>query len=51
MDTFIEVLGTELWPDKEKWKGKIMFLETSEVDMSEYQISLDIKKFHGTRSF
>ena len=33
LDTFIEILGTELWPDKEKWQGKIMFLETSEVDM------------------
>lgn len=45
MDTFIEVLGTELWPDKEKWKGKIMFLETSEVDMSEYQLAWILRNF------
>lgn len=45
LDTFIEVLGTELWPDKEKWKGKIMFLETSEVDMSEYQLAWILRNF------
>ncbi len=45
MDTFIEVLGTELWPDKEKWKGKIMFLETSEVDMSAYQLAWILRNF------
>ena len=34
LDVFIELLGTELWPSKEDWAGKIMFLETSEEDMS-----------------
>ncbi len=34
LDVFIELLGTELWPSKEDWDGKIMFLETSEEDMS-----------------
>ena len=34
LDVFIELLGTELWPSREEWKGKIMFLETSEEDMS-----------------
>ena len=34
LDVFIELLGTELWPTKDEWRGKIMFLETSEEDMS-----------------
>ncbi len=34
LDVFIELLGTELWPSKKDWTGKIMFLETSEEDMS-----------------
>lgn len=34
IDVFVEVMGTEIWPSKEEWKGKIMFLETSEEDMS-----------------
>lgn len=34
LDVFIELLGTALWPDVEQWRGKIMFLETSEEDMS-----------------
>lgn len=34
LDVFIELLGTELWPSLEEWKGKILFLETSEMDMS-----------------
>lgn len=34
LDVFIELLGTKLWPSVDEWKGKIMFLETSEEDMS-----------------
>lgn len=34
VDVFIELLGTCLWPDQEEWAGKILFLETSEEDMS-----------------
>ena len=34
LDVFIEVMGTSIWPTKEQWRGKIMFLETSEEDMS-----------------
>lgn len=33
LDVFIELLGTSLWPSKNEWEGKIMFLETSEDDM------------------
>lgn len=34
LDVFIELLGTSIWPSKEEWTGKILFLETSEEDMS-----------------
>lgn len=34
VDVFVELLGTPVWPAKEEWRGKIMFLETSEADMS-----------------
>ena len=34
LDVFIELTGTCLWPDKEQWRGKLLFLETSEEDMS-----------------
>lgn len=34
LDTFIELIGTSLWPSLDEWKGKILFLETSEADMS-----------------
>lgn len=34
VDVFIELMGTSIWPTKEAWKDKIMFLETSEEDMS-----------------
>ena len=33
IDVFPELLGTALWPDKREWEGKLLFLETSEVDM------------------
>ena len=34
IDVFPEVVGTAVWPSKEEWTGKIMFLETSEDDPS-----------------
>lgn len=33
-DVFIELLGTILWPSPDDWAGKILFVETSEEDMS-----------------
>ena len=32
-DVFPELLGTVLWPTLEDWKGKLLLLETSEMDM------------------
>ena len=34
VDVFIELLGTPIWPALDEWKDKILFLETSEEDMS-----------------
>lgn len=34
LDVFIELFGTSIWPSIDTWKDKIMFLETSEEDMS-----------------
>ena len=34
LDVFIELTGTPIWPSLDAWRGKLLFLETSEVDMS-----------------
>ena len=34
LDVFIELTGTLIWPSLDAWRGKLLFLETSEVDMS-----------------
>lgn len=34
LDVFSDIMDTEIWPTKEEWKGKILFAETSEEDMS-----------------
>ena len=33
IDVFPQLWGTSLWPDLNAWRGKLLFLETSEVDM------------------
>lgn len=34
LDVFIELTGTAVWPTLDEWRGKLLFVETSEVDMS-----------------
>ncbi len=34
VDVFIDTIGTPIWPTLADWKGKLLFLETSEEDMS-----------------
>ena len=34
IDVFPEIIGTVLWPAREDWVGKLLLLETSEVDLS-----------------
>lgn len=33
IDVFPEIIGTSLWPSLDEWRGKLLFLETSEEDM------------------
>ncbi len=33
LDVFVELMATPLWPEPEEWEGKLLLLETSEVDM------------------
>lgn len=39
LDVFIELLGTSLWPSLEQWRGKLLFVETSEMDMPDYLLT------------
>lgn len=45
LDVFIEVLGTSIWPSKDEWKDKIMFLETSEEDMPPEYLAWYLRNF------
>ena len=38
IDVFPELLGTSLWPTREEWEGKLLFLETSEEDMPPHML-------------
>lgn len=33
IDVFPEIIGTSLWPSLDEWRGKLLFLETSQEDM------------------
>ena len=47
IDVFPELLGTSLWPSLDEWKGKILLLETSEVDMHEVMLSWFLRNLHA----
>jgi len=34
IDVFPEIVGTAVWPGPDEWRGKLLFLETSEEDVS-----------------
>jgi len=34
LDTFVYINGTSIWPSVDEWKDKIMFIETSDSDMT-----------------
>jgi len=34
IDVFIDVVGTKIWPSADDWKGKILFFENSESNMT-----------------
>lgn len=35
IDVFTQIYGTSLWPSVEEWQGKLLLIETSEVNLSE----------------
>ena len=47
IDVFPELLGTSLWPTLEEWKGKLLLIETSEVDMPEMVLSWFLRNLHA----
>jgi len=47
IDVFPELLGTSLWPSLEDWKGKLLLIETSEVDMHEMVLSWFLRNLHA----
>lgn len=47
IDVFPELLGTALWPDAEQWKGKLLLIETSEVDMPEMVLAWLLRNLHA----
>lgn len=47
IDVFPELLGTSLWPTLDQWKGKILLIETSEVDMHEMVLSWFLRNLHA----
>lgn len=47
VDVFPELLGTSLWPTVEEWKGKLLLIETSEVDMPEMVLSWFLRNLHA----
>lgn len=47
IDVFLDLLGTTLWPSVEEWKGKILLIETSQVDMPEMVLAWFLRNFHA----
>lgn len=39
IDVFPELMGCPIWPTREQWRGKLLFLETSEVDMEPHMLT------------
>lgn len=47
IDVFPELLGTTLWPSLDEWRGKLLLLETSEVDMPEMVLTWLLRNLHA----
>lgn len=47
IDVFPELLGTALWPSLDEWRGKLLLLETSEVDMPEMVLTWLLRNLHA----
>ena len=46
IDVFPALLGTQLFPSVEQWKGKLLLIETSEGNMSEMMLSKLLRNFY-----
>ena len=51
VDVFIELLGTALWPEPDFWEGKLLLLETSEVDMPDEELCWYLRNFNAQGIF
>ena len=47
IDTFPGIIGTEIWPDKEEWRGKILFIETSEEHLKPDRVKRILRSLHS----
>lgn len=47
IEVFLDLLATSLWPTVEEWKGKLLLIETSEVDMPEMVLSWFLRNLHA----
>lgn len=45
IEVFVSLFGTELWPKREAFKGKILFLETSEDNPSATDLKMVLRNF------
>lgn len=47
IDVFPELLGTSLWPALDEWRGKLLLIETSEVNMPEMVLAWFLRNLHA----
>lgn len=47
IDTFINFIGTKIWPSKDEWKDKILFFENSDSNMSPQDLEAVLRNLHA----
>lgn len=48
LDVFIDIIGTKIWPSKDEWKGKILFIENCcESNMTLEQFEGILRNLHA----
>ncbi len=47
IDVFTDLLGTELFPRPDEWKGKLLLIETSEYNMDESLLTSLLRNLHA----
>ena len=51
LDVFQMFIGTDIWPEKDEWEGKILFLETSEDKPSPMQVKYFLRNLNAIGIF